>query len=369
MSLELKSGDVHGQNLKTRRKNTTKACDECRRRRAKVSFSHVVSRWSPGPGPLSTADPHAHFLRLFWMVWTRADLFPSQCDGKQPTCTRCNDRGLLCHFSAHEDGRRPAPKSYVDMLRKRISVLEKVLEAHSIDVESSVARILAQERAKSGNGDPSSSAAVEESLSGFDGVLSLDDNAALERDDTGYFGAANSHLESHILSKRSLPAGPMVTITDSCIAPDGEPDDPFNNSVPSPTKPGFSQFRLRVDQLLIQDVAYSCEVSKELENHLIDLYFLWEQPWCQVVNEELFRQSLDNKGRYASPLLLSCVLASGSRFTDRAEVRSDPDDPNSAGQMFIEKAEKLLYYELKWPSMTTIQSASIMGTLYLVSGH
>jgi len=308
MSLELKSGDVHGQNLKTRRKNTTKACDECRRRRAK-------------------------------------------CDGKQPTCTRCNDRGLICHFSAHEDGRRPAPKSYVDMLRKRISVLEKVLEAHSIDVESSVARILAQERAKSGTGDPSSSAAVEESLSAFDGVLSLDDNAAsLERDDTSYFGAANGHLESHILT------------------PDGEPDDPFNNSVPSPTKPGFSQFRLRVDQLLIQDVAYSCEVSKELENHLIDLYFLWEQPWCQVVNEQLFRQSLGNKGRYASPLLLSCVLASGSRFTDRVEVRSDPDDPNSAGQMFIEKAEKLLYYELKWPSMTTIQSASIMGTLYLSIG-
>jgi len=92
------------------------------------------------------------------------------------------------------------------MLRKRISVLEKVLEAHSIDVESSVARILAQERAKSGTGDPSSSAAVEESLSAFDGVLSLDDNAAsLERDDTSYFGAANGHLESHILSKRSLP--------------------------------------------------------------------------------------------------------------------------------------------------------------------
>ncbi|KXJ90733.1 fungal-specific transcription factor domain-domain-containing protein [Microdochium bolleyi] len=307
MSLELKSGDVHGQNLKTRRKNTTKACDECRRRRAK-------------------------------------------CDGKQPTCTRCNDRGLLCHFSAHEDGRRPAPKSYVDMLRKRISVLEKVLEAHSIDVESSVAQILAQERAKNGPGDASGSATVEESLSGFDGVLSLDENAALDREDQSYFGSSNGHLGSQILT------------------PDGEPDDPFNNTVPSPTKPGFSQFRLRVDQLLIQDVAFSCEVSKELEAHLIDMYFLWEQPWCQVVNERLFRQSLGTQGRYASPLLLSCVLAAGSRFSDSLEVRSDPDDANTAGQMFIEKAEKLLYYELKWPSMTTIQSASIMGTLYLAIG-
>lgn len=113
-------------------------------------------------------------------------------------------------------------------------------------------------------------------------------------------------------------------------------------------------------------MAFSCEVTKELETHLIDMYFQWEQPWCQVVNEKLFRQSLDSQGRFASPLLLSCILAAGSRFTDRLDVRADPDDPNTAGQMFIEKAEKLLYYELKWPSVTTIQSASIMGTIYLV---
>lgn len=183
MSLELKSGDVHGQNLKTRRKNTTKACDECRRRRAKVRFSQSL------PSP-------AH--ETFWAPITDRDL---QCDGRQPTCTRCGDRGLLCHFSAHEDGRRPAPKSYVDMLRKRVSVLEKVLEAHSIDVESSVAQILAQERAKNGQGDGSGSAAVEESLAGFDGLLSLDENAPLDRDDNGYFGSSNAHLGSQILSK------------------------------------------------------------------------------------------------------------------------------------------------------------------------
>lgn len=134
----------------------------------------------------------------FWAPITDRDL---QCDGRQPTCTRCGDRGLLCHFSAHEDGRRPAPKSYVDMLRKRVSVLEKVLEAHSIDVESSVAQILAQERAKNGQGDGSGSAAVEESLAGFDGLLSLDENAPLDRDDNGYFGSSNAHLGSQILSK------------------------------------------------------------------------------------------------------------------------------------------------------------------------
>jgi hypothetical protein len=108
-------------------------------------------------------------------------------------------------------------------------------------------------------------------------------------------------------------------------------------------------------------------LSDELQGHLIDLYFEWEQPWFQMLNETLFRESMANSGRYFSPLLLTCILAVGSRYCDRLEVRTDPNDPNTAGRMFICKAEKLIQNDLRWPKITTIQSLAIMGMFYIVS--
>lgn len=128
-------------------------------------------------------------------------------------------------------------------------------------------------------------------------------------------------------------------------------------------EPGRS--RLNFNQFL-QSIVQEGEPAEDLKSHLINLYFTWEQPWCWVVNEKLFRESEKSNGRYYSPLLLNCILAIACRFSDRLDVRSDPDDPNTAGRLFLEKAEVLLHYDLKWPSITTIQSLSIMGTIYVV---
>lgn len=116
-----------------------------------------------------------------------------------------------------------------------------------------------------------------------------------------------------------------------------------------------------------KDISDDNGVSEELQAHLIDLYFEWEQPWFQVMNEKLFRESLVCGGRYSSPLLLTCVLALGSRYCDRIEVRSDPSDSNTAGRKFIERAERLVQHDLRWPKITTIQSLAIMGSVYIVS--
>lgn len=107
-------------------------------------------------------------------------------------------------------------------------------------------------------------------------------------------------------------------------------------------------------------------VDENLQSHLIDLYFTWQNPWTPIVDEDLFRQSKPVHGRYSSPLLLNCILAAGSRFSDRTEVRSDPQDPTSAGRFFLEKAEILLHYDLKWPRLTTIQALSILVGVYVV---
>lgn len=108
------------------------------------------------------------------------------------------------------------------------------------------------------------------------------------------------------------------------------------------------------------------QITEELESHLIEMYFIWEQPWCQVVDEKLFRQSRRTGGRYFSPLLLNSILASGSRYSDRPEIRTDPNDPMTAGRAFREAAEVLLHLDMKQPTITTLQSLQILGPVYVV---
>lgn len=100
---------------------------------------------------------------------------------------------------------------------------------------------------------------------------------------------------------------------------------------------------------------------------MLQLYFTWEQPWYQVVDEELFRKSKRTNGRYFSPLLLNCILALASRLSDRPEVRVDAQDPSTAGRVFLDAAEVLLHFEIRSPTITTLQSLAILGTLYVVS--
>ncbi|KAL4947421.1 fungal-specific transcription factor domain-containing protein [Aspergillus filifer] len=117
-----------------------------------------------------------------------------------------------------------------------------------------------------------------------------------------------------------------------------------------------------------QEIQSTPDIFEELEEHLITLYFTWEQSWCQLVDEHLFRESMQNKGRYFSPLLMNCILALGSRYSDRLEVLSAPHDHNTAGQTFLDIAEVLLHFDLQYPSITTIQSLGVLAMMYVAIG-
>ncbi|KAF7121817.1 hypothetical protein CNMCM5793_009370 [Aspergillus hiratsukae] len=113
---------------------------------------------------------------------------------------------------------------------------------------------------------------------------------------------------------------------------------------------------------------YDGFIPTELETHLIDLYFAWEQPWYQIVDEDLFRDSMAHGGRYFTPLLLYSILAMGSRYSDRIETRTDANDPNTAGRFFFEQAKALLHREMERPSLTTIQALGLIGMFYIATG-
>ncbi|KAH6647228.1 fungal-specific transcription factor domain-containing protein [Truncatella angustata] len=291
------------KSARPRSKYAARACDECRRRRAK-------------------------------------------CDGNKP-CARCATRNLVCKTADDEDARGTAPKSYVRMLQARIHVLERILQLHSINIDAAIARL---EQDKTAPANTTSLAAdgspttLDHFCGAFEGSLTLDESLNFDRDGQArYFGPSSGRLDFQSLEDCSQEGVPQRTAAIGQI----EQKSIANANILGDNNP----------------------LSGELESHLLDLYFTWEQPWFPVVDERLFRESKRTNGRYYSPLLLNSILAVASRHSDRMEVRTDRHDANTAGRMFLEEAEMLLRVDLRQPSITTLQSVAVLGTVYVAFGY
>ncbi|KAI5241794.1 hypothetical protein E4T42_07884 [Aureobasidium subglaciale] len=309
------------------RKNVTKACLECRRRKAKLA----------------------------------AVAYDSQCDGKTPSYSRCADRLYHCQYAEAEDGRRPASRCYVTRLRDRILILERVLRHHSIDIETSISQLetttipAMPQRCPTDDESCSKSPtwSTDDLLSATQGVLSVDHKVSLDMyGEAHYFGPTSGRLEFRNLQTEDDYGG-----TDSHA---------FQR--PEAVEFGIHSTRNSYNHL-VNSIEEDGSISEELKYHLIDLYFTWEQPWFQVVDERLFRQAEKTDGRYCSPLLLNSIMALGSRYSDRIDVLTDTNDPSTAGGFFLEKAEILLHYHLKWPDITTIQALAILSIVYIAHGN
>ncbi|KAH7020463.1 nitrogen assimilation transcription factor nit-4 [Ilyonectria destructans] len=104
-------------------------------------------------------------------------------------------------------------------------------------------------------------------------------------------------------------------------------------------------------------------IPPDLQNHLLDLYWRWQNPWNHVIHKEAFLRDFHQKGdgKYCTELLLSAIFALASRYSDRPELRSIPDDPSTAGQGFLTQSKILLLYESEAPTVTTVQAACLMA--------
>lgn len=209
------------------------------------------------------------------------------------------------------------------MLRQRIQFLEDFLAKRGLDPD-----------AETSLGEDSAEVSYMEALCDqFKGCLALDESLNFDADgEMRFFGPTSGRLQ---------------------FAAQGVSPEKDSNA--------------RVETEPLASTAYDAFVPTELETHLIDLYFAWEQPWYQIVDEDLFRDSMANRGRYFTPLLLYSILAMGSRYSDRIETRTDANDPNTAGRFFLEQAKTLLHREMERPSLTTIQALGLIGMFYIVS--
>ncbi|KAI7767057.1 hypothetical protein LZL87_012343 [Fusarium oxysporum] len=227
---------------------------------------------------------------------------------------------------------RPPSKRYVEALQERIRTLEAQLERF-------------QNESRSQGKPPLNS--TEDSYSNSEGDSIPDDSSYRSpiRDISDRLGALNIGEDGqiHYFGSRSnfslLKNSPVASSTVS------------SRELQKQAADTLDQLNLRV------------EVSDELRNHLLDLFWSWQNTWQYIVVKELFLEDLyiTHSGRYASPLLLSAVLALAARYSDRIELRTDPLDHNTAGNALAEQAKMILFYESQAPKVTTVQATALLG--------
>ncbi|OJJ45437.1 hypothetical protein ASPZODRAFT_153088 [Penicilliopsis zonata CBS 506.65] len=108
-------------------------------------------------------------------------------------------------------------------------------------------------------------------------------------------------------------------------------------------------------------------VDQAMEDHLVELYFTWQNPSAYVVNKEMYmiarskwRTEMDETPFY-SEVLTNAMCAIGSTF----EARYHPTFitfPKSLSEFFADRAKALLEIELDSPCVATVQALVILAS-------
>ncbi|KAF7729309.1 hypothetical protein EC973_004565 [Apophysomyces ossiformis] len=99
----------------------------------------------------------------------------------------------------------------------------------------------------------------------------------------------------------------------------------------------------------------------DLSDHLLKLYFDNFYPFLPMFYKRQLNSTFASPEEPVSPLLLNAIYALASRLSPDKRVRSDPDSPDTAGDIFFERAKRLLddYYDI--PKISTVQALLLLS--------
>ncbi|OOF99753.1 hypothetical protein ASPCADRAFT_203549 [Aspergillus carbonarius ITEM 5010] len=108
-----------------------------------------------------------------------------------------------------------------------------------------------------------------------------------------------------------------------------------------------------------------------LVSHLVSLYFTWDHPLLQVVDQEIFLRHMamkDTNLECCTSLLVNSMLAVASIYSDFPDVFAISDDETSRGQHFYLEAERLWSAEEGHVSLANIQAVALMSRFLKFQG-
>lgn len=102
---------------------------------------------------------------------------------------------------------------------------------------------------------------------------------------------------------------------------------------------------------------------KDLSDHLLALYFRNFYPLLPIVYKKSFMEAMNDDRKPNPPaILLNAIYAVASRVSSDVRVRTDPNKPETAGEVFFERARLLL--DLEWDNFRvyTVQAVLLMSS-------
>ncbi|SPO47646.1 related to nitrogen assimilation transcription factor nit-4 [Moesziomyces antarcticus] len=113
-------------------------------------------------------------------------------------------------------------------------------------------------------------------------------------------------------------------------------------------------------------------VEPELALHLLNLHWNRQHHAYLVTYRPLFMRDMaapPAKAKYFSKLLFHAILFGAAKFSDRIDqVRSDVNDPSTAGLQFLERVQQLLPEALIKSRITTVQALLLLACTHYARG-
>lgn len=109
-------------------------------------------------------------------------------------------------------------------------------------------------------------------------------------------------------------------------------------------------------------------VDPELGMHLLSLHWNRQHHSFLITYRPAFMRDMACNGPYFSKLLLNAIYFGASKFSNRPEVRRDPNDVRTAGWTFRMRVKELLGSALDRSEITTIQALLVMTSSLFALG-
>ncbi|ORZ25346.1 fungal-specific transcription factor domain-domain-containing protein [Absidia repens] len=335
----------------------------------------------------------------------------TKCDGDQPICGICRSQNIDCTYKAITKKRGP-PKGYIEAIEGRLQRLEALIGSIIQEDDPRFQAILTELNAplQTSSGElirPRKPTNVTSSYDTPDVTSSPTTPSELQHSGLlpGLESSSSSSQQQQqdtILRQTKLEPGSFgaymaessgnnTSNTNDNIDDQGETGDSLGNlSVDESGQlryygksSGFYMLRnsqnFRNGAFRFNSKGYRDDTSRsqsleqliidpfelppaDLSKTLLDLYFAHFYTLLPIVHKDSFWKSYESTTNPPSRLLLNAIYAVASRICSDERVRTTPDQPNTAGDVFFERARILLDFEYDDFKVSTVQSLLLMSS-------
>lgn len=252
-----------------------------------------------------------------------------RCDGDRPTCGPCNasENTVDCVYDYHGDKRRLYSKRFVQSAIDKAAAYDALVDDIKRASDDAAYAIFSEIR---------NTNVVRRDKQPVTDDVASDEELSSERDDLTFDTSGEIHAFGAASNLTSIRK-----IGDSYS---------FSLELQKRNSPSF---------LSPSSAAYQSDAMTSL---LLDLYWCWQHPYFRMFEKDLFLRDMESGGRFFSPFLLCSILAHASHYSDHSLLRSDPNDPSTAGYRYYAQAKDYLDEEMKQPSLTTVQGLAILAS-------